>query len=72
MKVTFAIVIVLATIAALSYADDYPFKNNVLVLTNKNFKSAIEKYNYVLVEFYSPNCFLSKVIIFLYFFNIIL
>lgn len=55
MKTTLAIVLVLATLAAFAYAeDDYKFENDVLILTDKNFKGALDKYPFILVKFYAP------------------
>jgi len=36
--------------------EDFPEEDGVLVLTEKNFRAALEKYHYILVEFYAPWC----------------
>lgn len=50
--------LVLSALLGLSLAEDPVIEtdDDVLVLTEKNFKFAIEKYDYVLVEFYAPWC----------------
>ena len=48
---------VLALVAAVVVADEEVKKEeNVLVLTEKNFKGVIEENEFVLVEFYAPWC----------------
>jgi len=69
MKATLAIVLVLATLAAFAHAEDPVFKNDVLILTDKNFKAALEKYTYVLVKFYAPWCGHCKVYTYIHYIN---
>ena len=51
------LIAVLALVAAVVVADEEVKKEeNVLVLTEKNFKGVVEENEFVLVEFYAPWC----------------
>lgn len=49
MKVIFCLVVIL--VAGLAQAEDIKLEDSVLVLTKANFKEALEKNEFVLVEF---------------------
>lgn len=44
-------VLLLVALAASCLAGDYEEDEGVLVLTNDNFKAAVDEYNFILVEF---------------------
>lgn len=56
MKFTHLLLVCLIASSALTVDWGYPEEDDVVVLTDANFQEAIDKFDYILVEFYAPWC----------------
>lgn len=56
MKLTHIFLACLIATSALTVDWGYPEEDDVVVLTDANFQEAIDKFDYILVEFYAPWC----------------
>ncbi|XP_043284274.1 protein disulfide-isomerase [Venturia canescens] len=56
MRFAGLIVVALFYIAGLHASEEFEHEEGVLVLTKENFDKVLEKYDYVLIEFYAPWC----------------
>ena len=56
MNFKYTLLLILLAGSAMTVDYGFPEEDDVLVLTDSNFKEAIEKHEFVLVEFYAPWC----------------
>jgi protein disulfide-isomerase A1 len=56
MNFKYTLLLILLAGSAITVDYGFPEEDDVLVLTDSNFKEAIEKHEFVLVEFYAPWC----------------
>ena len=44
----------LAMVSQTSFAQDWNYVNDVLVLDSSNFDKAVEEFDYIMIDFYAP------------------